>query len=68
MVWATKDVSENDYLSCEQKLIKRLVYAEHHHLLVTRQEELLDELKELAESGFEQAHAEWERNVINWSA
>lgn len=53
---------------CAQKLIKRLVYAEHHQLLVARQDELLEELKELADGGFEQAYTEWERNVTNWSA
>ncbi|KAF8513517.1 hypothetical protein JB92DRAFT_2923045 [Gautieria morchelliformis] len=48
------------------KLIKRLVYNDHHQLLVARQDELLEELKELADIGFEQARAEWERNVANW--
>ena len=46
----------------------RLVYAEHHQLLSTRQEELLEELKALADQGFEQAKAEWDHNVQNWSA
>ena len=60
-------IHASDCSLCAQKLIKRLVYHEHHQLLVARQDELLEELKELADSGFEQAHAEWERNVSNWS-
>ncbi|KAF8522754.1 hypothetical protein BU17DRAFT_44466 [Hysterangium stoloniferum] len=48
------------------KLIKRLVYHDHHMLLVARQDVLLEELKALADGGFEQAQAEWERNVLNW--
>lgn len=48
------------------KLIKRLVYNDHHRLLTTRQDELLAELKSLTDAGFEQAKAEWERNVQNW--
>ena len=39
------------------------MYAEHHQLLSTRQEELLEELKALADQGFEQAKAEWDHNV-----
>ncbi|GJJ11503.1 hypothetical protein Clacol_005736 [Clathrus columnatus] len=48
------------------KLIKRLVYNDHHKLLITRQDELLAELKVLADTGFEQAKLEWEKNVQNW--
>ncbi|KIJ23880.1 hypothetical protein M422DRAFT_56659, partial [Sphaerobolus stellatus SS14] len=48
------------------KLIKRLVYNDHQNLLVARQDELLAKLKILADQGFEQAKAEWERNVQNW--
>ena len=43
------------------------MYAENHQRLSTRQEELLEELKALVDQGFEQAKAEWDHNVQNWS-
>ncbi|KAL0956297.1 hypothetical protein HGRIS_002454 [Hohenbuehelia grisea] len=50
----------------EQKLIKRTVFPEHTKLLVSRQDELLLELKEIADNGFTKAQEEWEKNVMLW--
>ena len=50
-----------------QKLIKRLVYADHHALLMQRQEEKLVELKKVADEGFQRAQEEGERAVLLWS-
>ncbi|KAI0310606.1 hypothetical protein OF83DRAFT_1088259 [Amylostereum chailletii] len=49
-----------------QKLIKRLIFPEHMALLVTRQDEILLELKGLADEGFPKAEEEWERSVAAW--
>jgi hypothetical protein len=57
----------NNY-SCVQKLIKRMVYADHVGLLQERQEQLLKQLEELATAGFAQAEQEWEKNVAAWHA
>ncbi|KAI0311246.1 hypothetical protein OF83DRAFT_1177780, partial [Amylostereum chailletii] len=48
------------------KLIKRLIFPEHMALLVTRQDEILLELKGLADEGFPKAEEEWERSVAAW--
>ena len=53
-------------LTVEQKLIKRLVFTEHMSLLVKRQEEILTELKALADEGFPKAEEEWNKNVVAW--
>jgi hypothetical protein len=49
-----------------QKLIKRTVYNEHQALLGQRQLDLLEELKKLADDGFEKAQEEYQRNVYLW--
>jgi len=35
-------------------------------LLTERQEELLNQLKELAQAGFAKAEEEWEKSVVAW--
>ncbi|ESK92760.1 hypothetical protein Moror_15933 [Moniliophthora roreri MCA 2997] len=48
------------------KLIKRTVFADHTALLVERQDNLLKELKRLADEGFAKAEEEWEKNCQAW--
>ncbi|KAH8114999.1 hypothetical protein DFH11DRAFT_1508285 [Phellopilus nigrolimitatus] len=48
------------------KLIKRTVYADHQKLLVARQDELLEELRSIAEESFAKAQDEYEKNVQAW--
>ena len=49
-----------------RKLIKRLVHTGHQKLLAERQDDLLVELKRLADDGFERAKEEYEKNVQAW--
>ncbi|KAA1475971.1 hypothetical protein DENSPDRAFT_842833 [Dentipellis sp. KUC8613] len=48
------------------KLIKRTVFNDHTALLTQRQDELLVELKNMADEGFERAREDWEKNVAVW--
>lgn len=53
-------------ISCTQKLIKRTIFPDHLALLTERQEELLKQLRELAQAGFAKAEEEWEKSVAAW--
>ena len=48
------------------KLIKRTIWRDHVNLLQERSNELLKDLKELGDEGFEKAKEEWERAVVAW--
>ncbi|KAL5478942.1 hypothetical protein ACEPAI_2229 [Sanghuangporus weigelae] len=48
------------------KLIKRTVYADHQKLLLARQDELIEELRQIALEGFEKAKEEHEKIVQAW--
>ncbi|KAI5121466.1 hypothetical protein M0805_003923 [Coniferiporia weirii] len=48
------------------KLIKRTVYADHQKLLLARQDELLEELAQLADDGFAKAQEEYDKSVQGW--
>ncbi|KZV72651.1 hypothetical protein PENSPDRAFT_733425 [Peniophora sp. CONT] len=50
------------------KLIKRLVFADHMALLIKRQDEILAELKALADENFEKAREEYERALKAWQS
>ena len=54
------------YVHGMQKLIKRQIFPDHMALLVKRQDELLVELKAVADEGFPRAKEEWERSVAAW--
>ncbi|KAL5525320.1 hypothetical protein ACEPAF_9190 [Sanghuangporus sanghuang] len=48
------------------KLIKRTVYADHQKLLLARQDELVEELRQIAMEGFQKAKEEHEKIVQAW--
>lgn len=50
----------------KQKLIKRTVFPDHITLLVNRQDEILEDLKQEARAGFSKAEEEWEKSVVAW--
>ncbi|KAJ3535388.1 hypothetical protein NMY22_g6514 [Coprinellus aureogranulatus] len=50
------------------KLIKRTVYADHIALLQARQDELLKQLKEIAEANYDNAEREYQKALLQWSA
>jgi len=47
--------------------VKRLVYKDHFSHLLQMQDKKLDELKEVANEGFDKAQDDWERSVKMWS-
>ncbi|KAJ7145412.1 hypothetical protein C8R43DRAFT_549569 [Mycena crocata] len=48
------------------KLIKRTIFHDHTALLNQRQDDLLEQLKVLAQEGFPKAQEEWERSLQNY--
>ncbi|VDC06864.1 unnamed protein product [Peniophora sp. CBMAI 1063] len=48
------------------KLIKRLVFADHMALLIKRQDEILAELKTLADENFDKSREEYDRALRAW--
>ena len=51
-----------------QKLIKRTVFADHVKFLTTRQDQLLEQLRELAAGGLDRAKEEYEKALLAWGA